>query len=352
MSIKISGTGSFIPKNIIKNDFFLDSEFYDKNGEPYPNSNKDIIEKFESITGIKERRYADKNHNTSDLATLASKEAIKDAGIDKEEIDYIILAHNFGEIDHGTNQYIALPSVATLVKHKLEIKNDNCVAYDIIFGCPGWVEGIIQAKAFINSGMAKKCLVIGADTLSRTVDKNDRDSLIFADGAGAVIVEESQEQGGVLSHKTITKAGKEALYLFCKSSYHPKTKSKTKFIKMNGRKVYEFAISTIPAALKSCIEESGKSIDDVKKIFLHQANEKLDEAVLKYFYKLYDRPIPENIMPISVDVLGNTSVATIPTLYDIVLKDKFKGHQLKKGDIIIFASVGAGMNVNAITYQL
>ena len=242
--------------------------------------------------------------------------------------------------------------MASLVKHKLEIKNENCVAYDIIFGCPGWVEGIIQAKAFINSGMAKKCLVIGADTLSRTVDKNDRDSLIFADGAGAAIIEESQEQGGILSHKTITKAGKEAMYLFCKSSYHPKTKSKTKFIKMNGRKVYEFAISTIPAALKSCIEESGKSIDDVKKIFLHQANEKLDEAVLKYFYKLYDRPIPENIMPISVDVLGNTSVATIPTLYDIVLKENFKGHQLKKGEIIIFASVGAGMNVNAITYQL
>ena len=214
MSIKISGTGSFIPKNIVKNNTFLDSEFYDKNGEPYPNSNKDIIEKFELITGIKERRYADKNHNTSDLATFASIEAIKDAGIDKEEIDYIIVAHNFGEIDYNTNQYIALPSVATLVKHKLEISNENCVAYDIIFGCPGWVEGIIQAKAFINSGMAKKCLVIGADTLSRTVDKNDRDSLIFADGAGAAIVEKSEDEGGILSHKTITKAGKEALYLF------------------------------------------------------------------------------------------------------------------------------------------
>lgn len=352
MSIKISGTGSFIPKNIVKNNTFLDSEFYDKNGEPYPNSNKDIIEKFELITGIKERRYADKNHNTSDLATFASIEAIKDAGIDKEEIDYIIVAHNFGEIDYNTNQYIALPSVATLVKHKLEISNENCVAYDIIFGCPGWVEGIIQAKAFINSGMAKKCLVIGADTLSRTVDKNDRDSLIFADGAGAAIVEKSEDKGGILSHKTITKAGKEALYLFCKNSYSPKIQSKTKFIKMNGRKVYEFAISTIPHALKSCIEKSGKNIDDIKKIFLHQANEKLDEAVLKYFYKLYDRPIPENIMPISVDVLGNTSVATIPTLYDIVLKKNFKGHKLKKGDTIIFASVGAGMNVNAITYQI
>ena len=352
MSIKISGTGSFIPKNIIKNDSFLDSEFFDKNGEPYPNTNKDIIDKFESITGIKERRYADKNHNTSDLATFASIEAIKDSGIDKEEIDYIIVAHNFGEIDYNTNQYTALPSVATLVKHKLEISNENCVAYDIIFGCPGWVEGIIQAKAFINSGMAKKCLVIGADTLSRTVDKNDRDSLIFADGAGAAIVEKSKDKGGILSHKTITKAGKEALYLFCENSYNPKINSKTKFIKMNGRKVYEFAISTIPNALKSCIEKSDKNIDDIKKIFLHQANEKLDEAVLKYFYKLYDRPIPENIMPISVDVLGNTSVATIPTLYDIVLKKNFKGHKLSKGDTIVFASVGAGMNVNAITYQI
>ena len=198
MSIKISGTGSFIPENIIKNDSFLNSDFYDKNGEPYPNSNQDIIDKFESITGIKERRYADNNHNTSDLATFASIEAIKDAGIDKEEIDYIIVAHNFGEIDYNTNQYIALPSVATLVKHKLEIKNDNCVAYDIIFGCPGWLEGIIQAKSFISSGMAKRCLVIGADTLSRTVDKNDRDSLIFADGAGASIVEKTNEEGGIL----------------------------------------------------------------------------------------------------------------------------------------------------------
>ena len=111
-------------------------------------------------------------------------------------------------------------------------------------------------------------------------------------------------------------------------------------------------IGVITNARPDHLEEMGPTIDDVKKIFLHQANEKLDEAVLKYFYKLYDRPIPENIMPISVDVLGNTSVATIPTLYDIVLKENFKGHQLNRGDIIIFASVGAGMNVNAITYQL
>ena len=121
---------------------------------------------------------------------------------------------------------------------------------------------------------------------------------------------------------------------------------------MNGRKVYEFAISNIPGALKKCLEDSGKKIDDVKKIFLHQANEKLDEAVLKYFYEQFNKEIPENIMPISVDIYGNSSVATIPTLYDQVLKTKFKGHNLKKGDVILFASVGAGMNINALTYQL
>ena len=104
--------------------------------------------------------------------------------------------------------------------------------------------------------------------------------------------------------------------------------------------------------MKTCLENSGKSIDDVKKIFLHQANEKLDEAVLKYFYKQYDKEIPKNIMPISVDVFGNSSVATVPTLYDVVLKTNFKDHKIQKGDIILFASVGAGMNINAITYQI
>ena len=206
MPIHITGTGSFIPKNKVDNNSFLNKEFFDKDGNPYPNSNQEIIEKFQTITGIKERRYADKEHTNSDLAAFAAAKAIKDAKIDKESIDYIIVAHNFGNIEYGTNQYISLPSVATLVKHKLEIYNENCVAYDLIFGCPGWIEGVIQAKSFIISKMAKRCLVIGADTLSRTIDKSDRDSMIFADGAGASIIEEKNNLGGILSHKTITKA--------------------------------------------------------------------------------------------------------------------------------------------------
>ena len=190
------------------------------------------------------------------------------------------------------------------------------------------------------------------DTVVEYIENPDILDLNCAVQLNGCCSEEKNNLGGILSHKTITKAGKEALYLFCKESYSPQNKENIKHIKMNGRKVYEFAISNIPGALKACLEESGKSIDDVKKIFLHQANEKLDEAVLKYFYKQYDKEIPKNIMPISVDVYGNSSVATIPTLYDIVLKTNFKDHKLKKGDVILFASVGAGMNINAITYQL
>ena len=121
---------------------------------------------------------------------------------------------------------------------------------------------------------------------------------------------------------------------------------------MNGRKIYEFAISHVPEALKSCLEKSGKSINDVKKVFLHQANEKMDEAIVSRFYNLFDLTPPNYVMPMSIGKLGNSSVATIPTLYDLVIKNKLENHNIKKGDIILFGSVGAGMNVNAITYQV
>jgi 3-oxoacyl-[acyl-carrier-protein] synthase-3 len=122
---------------------------------------------------------------------------------------------------------------------------------------------------------------------------------------------------------------------------------------MKGRKVYEYAIKNVPLAMKECIEKAGVNIHDVKKFFLHQANEKMDEGFIKALYKLYDiKTAPENIMPMSIHDLGNSSVATIPTLYDLVKKGKYKEHQLHKGDIVIFASVGAGMNINAICYRV
>ncbi len=354
MATIISGTGSYIPSIIKTNLGFSENTFYGEDGVLITTPNAEIVEKFKDITGIYERRYAEQNMNTSEMASKAAELAIQDAGIDPENIDQIIVAHNFGDVLPGTIQTDTVPALASRVKHQLGIKNPNCVAYDILFGCPGWIQGVIQADSFIKSGMAKRCLVIGAETLSRVVDSHDRDSMIFSDGAGACIVEEdTNTSSGILASSVQSHCVDETYFLYLGKSYHPEGDEATRYIKMKGRKVYEYAIKNVPLAMKECIEKAGVDIHDVKKFFLHQANEKMDEGFIKALYKLYDiKTAPENIMPMSIHDLGNSSVATIPTLYDLVKKGKYKEHQLHKGDIVIFASVGAGMNINAICYRV
>jgi 3-oxoacyl-[acyl-carrier-protein] synthase-3 len=311
-----------------------------------------LISKFKLITGIEERRYANADQVTSDIALIAAERAIANAGIDAETIDYIILAHNFGDVKKGTIQSDIVPSLATRVKSRLRIRNPRCVAYDILFGCPGWIEGVLQANAFIKSGMAKRCLVIGAETLSRVVDLHDRDSMIYSDGAGASIIEASDDDSeGILAYESATYAYDESNYLYFGGSYNKDLDQDTRYLKMHGRKIYEFALSNVPTAMKNCLDRSGVSIDNVKKILIHQANEKMDEAIVNRFYKLYDRSTPPNIMPMSIGFLGNSSVATVPTLFDLLTTKQLEEHELQKGDVIIFASVGAGMNINSIVYR-
>ncbi|WP_420400729.1 3-oxoacyl-ACP synthase III family protein [Flagellimonas sp.] len=352
MNIGITGTGSYIPPVITKNEDFLEHHFLDTNGTHFEHDNQVIIEKFQAITGIAERRYAPSELKTSDIGYLASEKAIEDAGIDREEIDYIIFAHNFGDLTPGKIQGDTLPSLATRVKQLLQIKNPKCVAYDMIFGCPGWIEGVIQASAFIKSGLAKKCLVIGGETLSRVIDEHDRDSMIYSDGAGAVILEANAASGEILANASETHANKEAYYLFFDKTYKNEGCPETRYIKMHGRKIYEFACTHVPRAMKECLDSSGTHIDEVKKIFIHQANEKMDEAIIKRFYRLYGKQVPENIMPMSIHKLGNSSVATVPTLFDLVKNGLLDNHEVNPGDVVIFASVGAGMNINAVVYRV
>lgn len=352
MRIAITGIGSYIPSQTITNKDFSDHHFLNLDGSDFEHGNTVIIEKFKAITGIEERRYAKNDQNASHLAFFAAEKAIANAGIDKETLNYIIVAHNFGDIVHGQHQGNTLPSLATRVKHQLQINNPNCVAYDLLFGCPGWLEGMIQANAFIKSGIAEKCLVIGAETLSRVVDKYDRDSMIYSDGAGAAVVERTKDGGEILSHQSATYATEEANYLFFGETYNKKDTESTNYIKMYGRKIYEFAVTHVPKAMASCLEKSGIQIGEVKKIFIHQANEKMDEAIIKRFYKLYDKEMPNGIMPMSISKLGNSSVATIPTLFDLVRNGKIENQEVQKGDVVIFASVGAGMNVNAMVYRI
>lgn len=352
MKIKITGIGSYIPEIKVTNTDFHEHVFLNADGTPFAYPNDVVIKKFKSITGIEKRRYATPDQNTSDLAFLASVKAIENAKIDPETIDYIIFAHNFGDVKHGATQSDIIPSLATRVKQKLQIKNPKCVAYDILFGCPGWIEGVLQANAFIKSGMAKRCLVIGAEALSRVVDPHDRDSMIYSDGAGATIIEASNDETGMLSYESATYALDEAGYLFFGKSYNPELDEDTRYIKMYGRKIYEFALSNVPMAMKSCLDQSGLGIDDVKKILIHQANEKMDEAIIQRFYKLYDKAVPKDIMPMSIHELGNSSVATVPTLLDLLVQGKIENQEpIHKGDILIFASVGAGMNINAFIYR-
>jgi 3-oxoacyl-[acyl-carrier-protein] synthase-3 len=351
MSIKITGVGSFIPSLTRKNSDFLKHEFLTDDGLKFPHTNDITIEKFKAITGIEERRYLEENFSTSDMATVAAQKALEDSGIDPETLDYLIVAHNYGDVKFGSIQSDTVPSLATRVKHNLRIRNPKCVGYDVLFGCPGWIEAVIQAQAFIRSGMAKKCLVIGAEALSRVVDKYDRDSMIFSDGAGAVVIEETEEPGGILSHESATYAYQDAHHIYFGNSNLQKAENDTRFIKMNGRKIYEFALTEVPLAMSTCLKNSGKPIRDLKKIFIHQANEKMDDAIIKRFYKLQQFPIPERVMPMSIHELGNSSVATVPTLLDLVIKGHIKDQEINKGDVIMLASVGAGMNVNAIVYQ-
>ena len=351
----ITGTGCYIPPFVQTNRDFAQHEFFAADGSQLSTDPAEVVDKFKKITGIEERRYTTDDLNASNIGFEAAKRAIEDSTVNPETLDQIIVAHNFGNVIKDTIQTAAVPSLASQLKHALGIKNPNCIAYDILFGCPGWLQGLIHADAFFKSGMAEKALIIGTETLSRVIDMYDRDSMIFSDGAGAVVLEKREGNNnspGVLAYTAQTHSVEEFDYINMGMSYYPGSNPRVRYLKMKGRKVYEYALKHVPEAMKQCIDKSGVSIQQVNKIFIHQANEKMDEAIIKKLYQLYEiENPPVNIMPMSISWLGNSSVATIPTLLDLVRRHQFPEHDLKSGDVILFASVGAGMNINAVSYR-
>jgi 3-oxoacyl-[acyl-carrier-protein] synthase-3 len=351
----ITGSGSYVPPAIVKNDGFMENSFFNVSGDRNPKSNQDIISKFAEITEIEERRYVDPQYVNSDIATFAAREAIKSASIDPETLDYIVVAHNFGDITTHSMRTEMLPSLAAKVKHNLKIENPYTVAFDLPFGCPGWVQGLIHADYFIKSGDAKKILVIGSETLSRVCDPHDIDSMIYSDGAGAVVLEakESDQPIGILSHISRSDTLNHAWLLKMGPSYNPDKDDRELFLKMEGRKVYEYALTNVPPTVKLCIEKAGIGLEEIKKVLIHQANAKMDHAILKRLFRLFGvKELPENIMPLTIATLGNNSVATIPILYDLLIKKELDQHHLSSGDHFVFTSVGAGMNINAVVYRI
>jgi 3-oxoacyl-[acyl-carrier-protein] synthase-3 len=289
---------------------------------------------------------------TSDIAYEAAKDALESSHTDPESLDYLLVAHNFGDVRRGRSDLV--PALAARVKARLQIKTPKTVAFDLVFGCPGWLQGMIVADSFIKAGAAKRVMVIGADTLSRISDPHDRDSLIYADGAGATILEagDGADGAGVLSHVARSDTLDHSTMLSMGPSYNEEVFLEALFLKMEGRKLYRYALQTVAGSMKQALDAAGVELKDVRKILLHQANGKMDEAICNELYSLAATAQPPGVMPMTISWLGNSSVATVPTLLDLIVKNRLEGHTIDSGDVILFASVGAGMHINAMVYRV
>jgi 3-oxoacyl-[acyl-carrier-protein] synthase-3 len=350
----IVATGCYLPEVRVRKDRFLSHDFRAPHGEKIGKSNEEILDQFEAITGIRERRYVTDDLVASDIASEAARSALDSSGIDRESLDCIIVAHNFGDVRAGSGRSDLVPALAARVKAKLRIETPRTVAFDLIFGCPGWIQGVLQVDAMIRAGDIRRAMVIGADTLSRVSDPHDRDSLIYADGAGAAILEARETDGcGILAHAARSDTLAHSGMLTMGPSYKDNVFLEALFLKMEGRKLYKYALQNVAEAMKCCLEKASVPVAEVKKVLLHQANGKMDEAIVAAFYQLHGitQP-PEGVLPLTISWLGNSSVATIPTLLDLILKGQLEGQRLESGDVALFASVGAGMNINAFLYRM
>ena len=347
----ITRTGSYIPTLKIPNNYFLNHAFYGNDGTRIDKPNDEIIRKFQEITCIGERRYVSDELTTSDIAFHSAEQALE--GVDKESLDYIIVGQNLGDVTADNTRSNMVPTIAARVKNRLKIENPYTVAYDVPFGCPAWLHGVIIANYYIKSGDAKKVLVIGAETLSRLSDPHDIDSMIYSDGAGATLVESTDKDAGILSHVTRSDTFTNLNLFRLGKSYHPDNHRHELLLKMDGHEIYKYAVKTVPEVVKQSLDKAGLTLSDVTKVLIHQANEKLDEAILKRLFKLYAiKEIPKDIMPMTISWLGNSSVATLPTMFDLLKREKLDGHRVRSGDIVVFASVGAGMNINSMVYRV
>jgi 3-oxoacyl-[acyl-carrier-protein] synthase-3 len=178
--------------------------------------------------------------------------------------------------------------------------------------------------------------------------------MIFADGAGATLLEATDQKGvGILAHSTRTDACDKAWMLRLDKSYGPERPGDELLVKMDGHDIYKYALRTVPQMVKRVLDKAGLAIGAVSKILVHQANAKMDDAILKRLFKLCKvDSIPDGIMPMTIHWAGNSSVATIPTLLDLLVRGQLDGHDLGSGDVVVFASVGAGMNINAMAYRV
>lgn len=346
----ISGTGSMLPDLVVTNDAFSDRVFYDKSGTRLERQGSEAAAKLEAITGIRERRYVPFDQDSRPLMTDAAQLAIADAGIDPESIDGIIVAHNAGNMLIDEKAFHTVPNMAAYLKNRLGIANHECFAYDLLFACPGWLQALIQAHQAIAAGDAANVLVVGIEIASRLLDPHDLDSMILADGCGAAVL--SAGGPGILAHATFSHAQKDIDNIYLGRSNNPELEGACWF-KMNGKEVYRYATTWVPRVVRKALEKAQVDPLDVGLFLFHQANDKLIQAIAANIAESYglDPGAFDGKMPMTIGFLGNTSVATIPTMLDMIRKGRLDGYSISEGQTVVMASVGAGMHCNAIVYR-
>jgi 3-oxoacyl-[acyl-carrier-protein] synthase-3 len=306
---KIIGSGSYLPEKVLTN---IDLE------KMVDTSDRWISER----TGIKERRIIGENELTSDMAYEASKKALKLANLKPQSIDMIIVA--------TTTPDRTFPSTATILQGKLGIK--NAFAFDIQAVCSGFVYALATADKFIKSGEVKRALVIGADSLSRLVNWEDRNTcILFGDGAGAVIMEATEEKNKGVLATTLYSDGKYADLL---NTTGGTSLTKTAgFIEMEGKEIYKHAVSKMSDIVTESLEKTDLKAKDIDWLIPHQANLKIMQSVAKRLH------IPEEKVVVTVDKQGNTSAATIPLAIDYAVRSD----KIKDNNIIALTALGGGL---------
>lgn len=319
MAVKIIGTGSYVPQNVADNHFL--STIVDTDDEW-----------ISQRTGIKERHLSSgSKEGTSFMAIEAARAALENAGITAEELDLIIVA------TVSADTYV--PSTSCQVQGEIGAIRATC--FDLNAACSGFLFSMNTANAYLEMGMAKTALIIGAETLSREVDWSDRSTcILFGDGAGAAVLKKVDGEGGILASVTGSD-GSQGNVLTCKGRgiQNPFYKSRRKkdYIQMEGQAVFRFAVTTVPKYIRQILKKTGIEADEIKYYILHQANRRILELIAKRLKVDMDK------IPMNLDHYGNTSSASIPILLDEINRNDL----LEKGDKIILSGFGGGLTWGA-----
>lgn len=314
---RITGTGGFLPAKTLTN---ADLEKMVETTDQW------IVDR----TGIRERHVASEGETTCDLAEQASRQAIEAAGIDKNEIDLIIVA--------TTTPDRVFPSTACLLQERLDIHGG--AAFDVQAVCTGFVYALGIADKFIRTGAARHALVVGAETLSRIVDWKDRTTcVLFGDGAGAVVISADSKPGILNSHLHADGQYKELLTVpFGISQGYDKVRSNQAFVQMQGNEVFKVAVNTLGRIVDETLEKNGLTKKDITWLVPHQANNRIIAATAKKLDMAMDRVV------VTVDRHGNTSAASIPLAFNEAVRDG----RIKRGDTVLMEAFGGGFTWGSV----